>query len=156
MYSGEGAGARSVQSAVQTLQSTLRLGPPDKPAMKVPGCAAWNCVRHRCMQAVVTTEICQHSALHAIVYLILVLFDVMEVKTLGTADLLAGSWRRRCLMLVMPGGADLPYCRHLNGAGNDLISGGTLSMSMSSMKRHLLEVASMSVRSAGDCSNNAT
>lgn len=27
VYSGEGAGARSVQSAVQTLQSTLRLGP---------------------------------------------------------------------------------------------------------------------------------
>lgn len=25
-------------------------------------------------------------------------------------------------MLVMPGGADLPYCRHLNGAGNQLIS----------------------------------
>jgi Biotin-protein ligase, N terminal len=106
------------------------------------------------VQAVVTIEICLHSALHAIMYLILVLFAVMEVKTLGTADLLAGSWRRQCLMLVMPGGADLPYCRHLNGAGNDLISGGTLSMS--SMKRHLLEVASMSVRSAGDCSNNAT
>lgn len=53
----------------------------------------------------------------------------MQVKTLGTADLLAGSWRRRCVLLVMPGGADLPYCRDLNGAGNDLISGGTLLMS---------------------------
>ena len=50
----------------------------------------------------------------------------MKVKLLGTADLLAGSWRRRCLLLVMPGGADLPYCRYLNGAGNDIISGGTL------------------------------
>jgi glutamine amidotransferase-like uncharacterized protein len=26
-------------------------------------------------------------------------------------------------MLVMPGGADLPYCRQLNGPGNDLIRG---------------------------------
>ena len=26
-------------------------------------------------------------------------------------------------MLVMPGGADLPYCKHLNGRGNDLIRG---------------------------------
>jgi Biotin-protein ligase, N terminal len=84
-------------------------------------------------------------------YLIPFSVDVMEVRTLGTADLLAGSWRRRCVLLVMPGGADLPYCRHLNGAGNELISGGTLLMS--SMKRHfrgwlacvsdLLEIAAM-------------
>ena len=45
VYSGEGAGVRSVQSAVQALQSTLRLGPPDKPALKVPGCAAMHELR---------------------------------------------------------------------------------------------------------------
>lgn len=79
VYNGEGAGARSVQSALQTLRSTLRLHAPDRPSLKV--------------------------------------------ATLSTADLLAGGWRRRCLLLVMPGGADLPYCRHLNGAGNQLING---------------------------------
>lgn len=26
-------------------------------------------------------------------------------------------------MLVMPGGADLPYCKRLNGRGNALIKG---------------------------------
>lgn len=48
----------------------------------------------------------------------------LQVATLNTTDLLAGGWRRRCLLLVMPGGADLPYCCHLNGTGNALISGG--------------------------------
>jgi glutamine amidotransferase-like uncharacterized protein len=35
VYSGEGAGARSVQSAVQALRSTLQLGPAGRPALKV-------------------------------------------------------------------------------------------------------------------------
>lgn len=42
---------------------------------------------------------------------------------MDTEELLEGSWRGRCLMLVMPGGADLPYCKHLNGPGNSLIRG---------------------------------
>ena len=35
VYNGEGAGARSVQSAVQTLRSSLQLGPSSRPALKV-------------------------------------------------------------------------------------------------------------------------
>ena len=69
---------------------------------------------------------CQKLTQHRILYLEDLRNHVVKVKTLGTADLLAGSWRQSCLMLVMPGGEDLPYCRHLDGAGNDLISGGTL------------------------------
>lgn len=44
-----------------------------------------------------------------------------DVAPLGAAELLEGSWRDRAALLVMPGGADLPYCRRLNGAGNALI-----------------------------------
>lgn len=36
-------------------------------------------------------------------------------------ELLGGAWAHDCALLVMPGGADLPYCRQLNGAGNRLI-----------------------------------
>ena len=38
-------------------------------------------------------------------------------------ELLAGGWHNNSLALVMPGGADLPYCRKLNGKGNCIIRG---------------------------------
>lgn len=44
-----------------------------------------------------------------------------QVRQLDTAALLEGAWRQGCLLLAMPGGADLPYCAHLNGRGNQLI-----------------------------------
>ncbi|GBF97976.1 hypothetical protein Rsub_10650 [Raphidocelis subcapitata] len=51
-----------------------------------------------------------------------------EVGTLCARELLAGGWQARTALLVMPGGADLPYCKHLNGAGNalvrDFVAGG--------------------------------
>ena len=47
----------------------------------------------------------------------------MQVAPLDTAELLGGGWQDGCLLLVMPGGADLPYCKHLNGRGNQLIRG---------------------------------
>jgi hypothetical protein len=47
----------------------------------------------------------------------------MQVQQLGPEKLLSGTWQDGCLMLVMPGGADLPYCRQLNGHGNSLIRG---------------------------------
>ncbi|GLI59016.1 hypothetical protein VaNZ11_000841 [Volvox africanus] len=47
----------------------------------------------------------------------------VEARLLGTNELLEGSWRGRCLLFVMPGGADLPYCKHLNGHGNRLLRG---------------------------------
>ena len=43
------------------------------------------------------------------------------METLGTAPLLRGGWEARCELLVFPGGADLPYCKALNGEGNRLI-----------------------------------
>lgn len=49
VYNGEGAGTRSVQSALQTLRSTLRLHAPDRPSLKVlpcPECRAL--LRDRC------------------------------------------------------------------------------------------------------------
>ncbi|GIL70073.1 hypothetical protein Vretifemale_911 [Volvox reticuliferus] len=47
----------------------------------------------------------------------------VEARLLGTSEMLEGSWRSRCLLFVMPGGADLPYCKHLNGHGNSLLRG---------------------------------
>ncbi|KAG2445925.1 hypothetical protein HXX76_000528 [Chlamydomonas incerta] len=47
----------------------------------------------------------------------------VHVRFLSTAELLEGSWADRCLLLIMPGGADLPYCKHLNGRGNRIIRG---------------------------------
>ena len=73
VYSGPGAGSRSVLSAVESLRRAL------KPTLVL-------------------------------------------VDTLSTDQLLQGEWTKGCRMLVMPGGADLPYCRHLNGNGNRLIS----------------------------------
>ncbi len=49
------------------------------------------------------------------------------MASLDTAELLAGGWQDGCLLLVLPGGADLPYCKHLNGRGNALIRGACSS-----------------------------
>ena len=51
------------------------------------------------------------------------LVPAVQVASLDAAELLAGGWQAGCLLLVMPGGADLPYCQHLNGRGNALIRG---------------------------------
>lgn len=50
--------------------------------------------------------------------------STQQVDTIDTQDLLEGGWQGTTALLVMPGGADLPYCRRLNGRGNKLISGG--------------------------------
>lgn len=47
----------------------------------------------------------------------------MQVDTLSTSELLEGRWIQHAAVLVMPGGADLPYCKHLNGKGNLIIKG---------------------------------
>jgi biotin--protein ligase len=73
VYSGPGAGTRSVLSAMHSLRATL--------------------------------------------------LPEVTVSSLDTPALLDGAWRSRCLLLVMPGGADLPYCKHLDGRGNQLIRG---------------------------------
>ena len=41
---------------------------------------------------------------------------------IGEAALLKEPWAPTCALLVFPGGADLGYCRVLNGAGNRAIS----------------------------------
>lgn len=51
------------------------------------------------------------------------LVHALQVDFVNTEALLNGSWRDGCALLVMPGGADLPYCRELNGPGNTLIRG---------------------------------
>lgn len=43
------------------------------------------------------------------------------VITVTGEQILKEPWMASCAMLVMPGGADLGYCRALNGAGNRLI-----------------------------------
>lgn len=45
----------------------------------------------------------------------------ITVIPLDTSSLLSGNWCPSALCLVMPGGADLPYCRLLNGHGNSII-----------------------------------
>ena len=51
----------------------------------------------------------------------------VSISYIGTEELIEGQWTResaRTSLLCMPGGADLPYCKHLSGRGNDIIRGG--------------------------------
>lgn len=43
------------------------------------------------------------------------------VRTTSSEELVGSKWREGCGLLVMPGGRDLPYCRELNGKGNEQI-----------------------------------
>ena len=47
----------------------------------------------------------------------------LQVLPVGPEEVVAGEWTNECLLLVMPGGADLPYCRQLNGPGTASIHG---------------------------------
>lgn len=44
------------------------------------------------------------------------------VRTTTSEELVSSKWRENCRLLVLPGGRDLPYCKELNGAGNEQIS----------------------------------
>jgi hypothetical protein len=46
-----------------------------------------------------------------------------QVDTIMPQELCDGSWKDTALALVMPGGADVPYCQALNGRGNEHIKG---------------------------------
>lgn len=46
-----------------------------------------------------------------------------QVRLIGPEELKAGAWVSNCALLILPGGADLPYCRALNGLGNSIIKG---------------------------------
>ncbi len=41
-----------------------------------------------------------------------------QLKTIHAADVIDGRWTENAALLVMPGGADLPYAKRLNGKGN--------------------------------------
>eukprot|EP00890_Picochlorum_soloecismus_P001411 jgi/Picsp_1/2270/NSC_05734-R1_biotin holocarboxylase synthetase len=43
------------------------------------------------------------------------------ISVLNRRDAINEDWRLDCLALIMPGGADLPYCKQLNGDGNRII-----------------------------------
>ena len=40
------------------------------------------------------------------------------VKEINAEQTINGEWRKDAAAFIMPGGADLPYCKKLNGAGN--------------------------------------
>lgn len=44
-----------------------------------------------------------------------------KIKTLSPEEVRQGRWRQDAALFVMPGGADIPYCKDLNGAGNEHI-----------------------------------
>ena len=48
-------------------------------------------------------------------------FPYYEIKLLNANSLLNSHWQHNASLLVMPGGADLPYVAKLNGKGNILI-----------------------------------
>lgn len=44
------------------------------------------------------------------------------IEWIDAKEVMEGAWVKDASLFVMPGGADLPYCRALNGAGNRMIS----------------------------------
>ncbi|MBL3285010.1 putative biotin-protein ligase domain protein [Rickettsiales endosymbiont of Paramecium tredecaurelia] len=44
-----------------------------------------------------------------------------QIKNINAKQLQKGFWTRDAVLFVMPGGADLPYAKHLNGRGNRVI-----------------------------------
>lgn len=44
-----------------------------------------------------------------------------QVRCTDSQELLKSEWGSSCRLLVMPGGRDLPYCKELNGKGNQNI-----------------------------------
>lgn len=123
VYRGDGAGWRSVHSTVKSLQQLL------PPAFKV-------CLLFEAHHALLLPAVCSVAFLHCTVHqmspdsLLPRLWcgspgrSIQQVDTIDAQDLLGGGWQGTTALLVMPGGADLPYCRRLNGRGNKLISGG--------------------------------
>ncbi|KAI5292790.1 biotin holocarboxylase synthetase [Ascosphaera acerosa] len=59
---------------------------------------------------------------HSLASLRALLSASYAVTTIGTTALLHEPWMSSCALLVIPGGADLPYCELLNGAGTRRIT----------------------------------
>ena len=62
-----------------------------------------------------------HALLQAMHTFKSVLPPSFTVKTIGATGVIKNDWARDAALLVMPGGADLPYVEKLNGSGNDQI-----------------------------------
>lgn len=45
-----------------------------------------------------------------------------KVSTIYAINIIAGTWQENAVLLVFPGGADLPYTAKLNGLGNKMIT----------------------------------
>ena len=41
-----------------------------------------------------------------------------NIKTIGYSQVIDGAWKKDAVLFVMPGGADIPYCKHLQPRGN--------------------------------------
>lgn len=75
--------------------------------------------------------------------------STQQVDTIDTQDLLEGGWQGTTALLVMPGGADLPYCRRLNGRGNKLISGGDCGAAGTHARKAPISLPAASVAHVG-------
>lgn len=49
------------------------------------------------------------------------LTDQYEIKTINANDIINTDWEENTALLVIPGGADIPYAKKLNGKGNQKI-----------------------------------
>jgi len=49
------------------------------------------------------------------------IFGKNTLKTIRAKEIIHGTWRSNARLLIMPGGADLPYGNKLNGTGNQVI-----------------------------------
>ena len=47
--------------------------------------------------------------------------DTYGIKTINAKNVIEGKWTKKAVLFIMPGGADLPYLKKLNGPGNKII-----------------------------------
>jgi len=50
-----------------------------------------------------------------------------NIKTINSDDIIMGKWIKDAVLLIMPGGADIPYSQKLNGVGNKVIKNFVLN-----------------------------
>ena len=62
------------------------------------------------------------SLMQTVTTLLSVCSPYYEVKEIGPQEVINENWEEETQLFVIPGGADLPYCRELNGKGNQKIT----------------------------------
>jgi len=72
----------------------------------------------------------EQSWLHLMYCLKQMLPDKYYIKTINATEVKSKNWTKNAALFVMPGGADIPYTKKLNGVGNKIIkdyvaNGGT-------------------------------